>query len=562
MVWGNMSTGQWLATVGGAGGAVPFWQVLGRKALTTAGDTITVLGDETTLGSGTTPSSWTESDSNSRISESSGTITFSSLTREATVASISTDLGANTVNASKWTVRFQINFSAIANDSQINFYLSDTQNASSATNQNAIGFSMYAQPSNPSWVSQIGWADGEALGTSNLNSNSNYTVATSTDYYVEFCRISTTRVRMIVRTGSHTGTTRATWDITNADIANVSEDIRYLTFANATGYNQALSCVVSNVTFHNDSAIYEPDLEAKPYLMIIPHVYDVGTNQVYGAGTFNSDGGSTYANRWSRNGGSDTTNNSQTSMVTYFAGAAYGEFGILTVNNQSDQEKILISSGGAADATGAGTAPKRHEGVHKWANTSDSIKSFTYTNGGSGDFAIGSEVVVLGYDPADESGTNAWEELANVTLGSAGDNLSSGTFTAKKYLLVQAFMEADNSITGNITFNGSTSGYARRRSNDGASDSTDTSASAIDVRGGESKNRFETLFIINKSDKEKLVIGEMVTTATGAGTAPNRTEYVAKWDNTSSQITSINFANSESGGNYNTNSSIKVWGFD
>ena len=53
----------------------------------------------------------------------------------------------------------------------------------------------------------------------------------------------------------------------------------------------------------------------------------------------------------------------------------------------------------------------------------------------------------------------------------------------------------------------------------------------------------------------------MIVAGTGAGTAPDRTEYTAKWANTSSQITSINFANSDPG-SFGTKSFIKVWGHD
>ena len=69
------------------------------------------------------------------------------------------------------------------------------------------------------------------------------------------------------------------------------------------------------------------------------------------------------------------------------------------------------------------------------------------------------------------------------------------------------------------------------------------------------------MFIINNSAQEKLVIANMVVTTAGAGNAPDRTEYTAKWANTSSQITSINFNNIDSG-NYGTKSFIKVWGHD
>ena len=147
--------------------------------------------------------------------------------------------------------------------------------------------------------------------------------------------------------------------------------------------------------------------------------------------------------------------------------------------------------------------------------------------------------------------------------------MDSGTFTAKKYLWVQIeYTATGGSVVNSVTFNSdSGSNYARRGSDNGGTDATDTSASKIssglnsDINSGESA--FFNMFIINKSDKEKLVIAELISTeaGTGAGNAPDRAEFVGKWTNTSSQITSIQVPDLSSG-QYNTGSSIKVWGFD
>ena len=47
----------------------------------------------------------------------------------------------------------------------------------------------------------------------------------------------------------------------------------------------------------------------------------------------------------------------------------------------------------------------------------------------------------------------------------------------------------------------------------------------------------------------------------GAATVPGRIEEVAKWINTSSQITEIDFDNNNTG-NYEVGSILKVWGSD
>ena len=72
---------------------------------------------------------------------------------------------------------------------------------------------------------------------------------------------------------------------------------------------------------------------------------------------------------------------------------------------------------------------------------------------------------------------------------------------------------------------------------------------------------FVNIHIINKSDKEKLMIWETVQQGT-AGTlnATARRFGVAKWTNTSSQIDIVSLINAGSG-NF-SNGTIKVWGSD
>ena len=192
------------------------------------------------------------------------------------------------------------------------------------------------------------------------------------------------------------------------------------------------------------------------------------------------------------------------------------------------------------------------------------ISGVTKVNLEAGSYEAGSEVVVLGYDPANP-GTGIWEELASVELGSAGDSIDTSTFTAKKYLMVQTNGIASGAINFNFTFNSDTgSNYAERYSENGGSDGTATSQSEIRPRiGGESTGHYGVYYISNITDKEKLLVGHTMTggSSTGAGNAPTRSEEIAKWVNTSSQINRIEVENT-AGGSFNTGSTIKVWGFD
>ncbi len=154
-----------------------------------------------------------------------------------------------------------------------------------------------------------------------------------------------------------------------------------------------------------------------------------------------------------------------------------------------------------------------------------------------------------------------WMRLSHVALSGSGDVLDSGTFTAKENMRVIIHTEnTGGNIKENITFNSDTgNNYARRRSNDGASDSTDTSQPQLEVRGDETNDRYLVLNITNTSDKEKLVIGEYNINTAGAGNAPSRSEWVGKWANTSDQITKITVTNTGSG-SYAAGSYITVFG--
>lgn len=137
-------------------------------------------------------------------------------------------------------------------------------------------------------------------------------------------------------------------------------------------------------------------IPVRKYLRII--VYTVATGGTTDLRLrFNNDSGSNYAHRESSNGGADTTAVSQTSILV--SGTAARTY-LYTVDvlNVATQEKY--TSGFRVDTTaGAGNAPNKTEQTAKWANTTDQITRVDILNtGGTGDYAIGSEVVVLGHD--------------------------------------------------------------------------------------------------------------------------------------------------------------------
>ena len=306
---------------------------------------------------------------------------------------------------------------------------------------------------------------------------------------------------------------------------------------------------------------------AKDNLMVLIYAQD-GSQMGY---RVNSDTGNNYHIKRSMDGASDSTLQSTKAQV--HAQGAKKEFNVSSWINIANQEKLFISNTVSQNTAGAGNAPSRNEIVGKWANTSDQITTFTLHNAGSTGFSSGSEVVVLGYDNDEsDSGTNFWQELASVTRTDNGSTLESGNFAAKKYLMVEACtIPANNGFKGRLEFGHSNgtmdtgSNYTDRYSQDGGSHSAQANGSYIYAYTNHDDNiQHLKMFIVNKSDKEKLVLwwASSGGSSTGAGNVPQRRDGVAKWTNTSNQITNIRLNNQVAGGDAASGSYIKVYGAD
>jgi hypothetical protein len=114
--------------------------------------------------------------------------------------------------------------------------------------------------------------------------------------------------------------------------------------------------------------------------------------------TFNSDSGSNYAWRYNNNGGTDATVVNGTKLEMAVTGTTPTLFNIFYSVNVSTEEKLLIGHTVEQNTAGAGTAPQRMEVVSKWANTSDQITTVSFGNDAAGDYAIDSNVSVIGSD--------------------------------------------------------------------------------------------------------------------------------------------------------------------
>ena len=306
-------------------------------------------------------------------------------------------------------------------------------------------------------------------------------------------------------------------------------------------------------------------LPDKRYYMVLQYDLDTGGN-IDPHYLFNNDTGSNYAYRLSDNGGSDSTGTNQTQLASGAGSTASPSFMTTFISNLSSKEKLTISHGISQETAGAGNAPDRRETTAKWANTSSTINRIDGYNIKPGSFDTGSEVVVLGYDPDDTHTDNFWEELASVTASGSSNNMEA-SITSKKYIWVQAYMSNSalsktQMVVGNGTVDTSAN-YASRYSNNGGSDSTQTSLGSMKLNGNQNQaanvGRFVNVFIINNSSNEKLAISNYVFQNTaGAGNAPSRVEGVHKWINTSNQIDKIQITTPD--GNINSDGIMKVWG--
>jgi hypothetical protein len=137
---------------------------------------------------------------------------------------------------------------------------------------------------------------------------------------------------------------------------------------------------------------------AKKYLKIYYSLLPSG--QINPAIRFNNDSAANYSSRFSPNGGgSDTTSTGQTSnFIDTGGGVTVPIYGSIEVVNISSQEKLSWGTSIDVSVAGAGNAPGRRIHWQKWINTSAQISRIDVVNLGSGDFASGSQVIVVGHD--------------------------------------------------------------------------------------------------------------------------------------------------------------------
>lgn len=136
----------------------------------------------------------------------------------------------------------------------------------------------------------------------------------------------------------------------------------------------------------------------KKYLKIIIFATAAGGTINYSL-RFNGDTGNNYAARSSINGGADGTGTSLAFAPIAASASSAPKFTIADVINVANQEKLILFRTSEVGTAGAGNLPDRTDGANKWSNTTSQITSVTlFQQGGTGELATGSQILVLGHD--------------------------------------------------------------------------------------------------------------------------------------------------------------------
>lgn len=145
-------------------------------------------------------------------------------------------------------------------------------------------------------------------------------------------------------------------------------------------------------------AITVSSLPARTHLRILYFVLSSGGTTSVEV-TFNGDTGANYSRRSFVNGVAGGTATGAANLRLDGGAAASTKYGTMDVLNITAQEKITTAELIDIVTAGAGTAPSDSRQDCKWANTAAQISSVTVSNlTGTGDFAAGSCVVVLGHN--------------------------------------------------------------------------------------------------------------------------------------------------------------------
>jgi len=139
------------------------------------------------------------------------------------------------------------------------------------------------------------------------------------------------------------------------------------------------------------------DLNGLAFNVLLNHQLNSG--QLVSSLRINDVSTTAYARRFSTNGSVDGTSGSDTAFSAMTTGVDnFDEFCIGYIIGIAADEKLGMVWVMGRGTAGAANAPTRRVNVGKWADTSNTVDELNVFNAGSGDFAIDSNVSVLGTD--------------------------------------------------------------------------------------------------------------------------------------------------------------------
>lgn len=136
-----------------------------------------------------------------------------------------------------------------------------------------------------------------------------------------------------------------------------------------------------------------PNLPTYQRLRLVMHGIDSG-GTINAFLRFNGDSANNYSYRNSTNGAADTTTVSTSAGLISSATNSNPIICEADIFNYETDEKVVRWVGGGGGTAGAGNAPVRSEGSHKWVNTTDYISQIDVVNTGTGNYLAGSFAVV------------------------------------------------------------------------------------------------------------------------------------------------------------------------
>ena len=160
--------------------------------------------------------------------------------------------------------------------------------------------------------------------------------------------------------------------------------------------------------------------------------------------------------------------------------------------------------------------------------------------------------------------SGGWKELGRHVIGTASSEVFVASLPDKRYYMVLYEDKGEASANARLLRYNSDSGsnYSNRVSSNGAADTTSTSQPQHN--GWNNNNtlpQFNVWYIANLAGKEKMLLSQGVYQDTaGAGTTPDRVEYVGKWANTADAINRIGVI--QNAGTHSTGTTMTVLGWD